>query len=134
MKFFAVLTSLVAVATAQSVTFTTPRSGGTLSRGSPTTITIQRPTTSTTVQSVSIVLSLDACTGSTCPNPSSALGTILFAGPFNPTGSPPSQSFNVTIPATFPSGEAEILATHFSLTGTGPTASTEIDGEIIFVR
>ncbi|VDC07748.1 unnamed protein product [Peniophora sp. CBMAI 1063] len=134
MKFFAVLASLVAVASAQSVSFTTPRSGGTLTRGAPTTIVVQRPVTSTPVQSVSIVISLDACTGSSCPNPSSALGTILFAGPFTPAGSPPSQSFNVTIPTTFPAGEAEILATHFSLTGTGPTASTEIDGEIIFVR
>jgi hypothetical protein len=75
-------------------------------------------TTTTNVQSVSIVLSILACPGGSCPNAGTDIGTVLFAGPFNPTGTTtPEQSFNVTIPTTFAAGTAEFLATHFGLSG-----------------
>jgi len=133
MKLFAVIASLIVAATAQTISITSPPPGGSLRRGTNATITVQRPNTTTAVQDVSIVLSLDPCTGTTCPNPSEQLGTILFAGPFAPTGSTPTQSFTVAIPGTLPSGEAELLATHFALTGTGPAPFTQVVGQVILL-
>ncbi|KAI0315828.1 hypothetical protein OF83DRAFT_320559 [Amylostereum chailletii] len=138
MKVLAALASLVAAAAAQSISIASPAPGATLSRGTPTTIDIQRPVTSTAVQDVSVVISIGACSGGSCPDPSTTLGTILFVGPYSPqvlsAGRAPEQLFNVTIPSAFPSGEAELLVTHFALTGTGPAPFTEVRGEILFVR
>ncbi|KAI0031372.1 hypothetical protein K488DRAFT_13588, partial [Vararia minispora EC-137] len=106
-----------AAVAAQSVSIVSPAPGQTLTRGDSINVIIARPTTSTNVQSVSIVLSILACPNNSCPNAGSDLGTVLFAGPFSPTGNPPEQAFNVTIPTTQATGTAEFLATHFGLSG-----------------
>ncbi|OAA44197.1 hypothetical protein NOR_03925 [Metarhizium rileyi] len=86
-----------------------------------------------TVQEVSIVLSILPCPDGTCPNAGADLGTIFSAGSFQPTGQPPKQTFSVTIPESFPVGPAELLATHFVLTGAGHAPMLQIAGEIVFV-
>lgn len=77
-----------------------------------------------TVQEVSVVLSILPCPDGACPNAGEDLGTILSAGPFQPAGQPPQQTFNITVPESFPVGYAELVATHFVLTGVSQLVPT----------
>ena len=47
------------------------------------------------------------------------MGNILFFGPYtpNPNGSPPSQTFTVTIPAGTQKGRAQLGVAHLALIG-----------------
>ncbi|EFY92588.1 hypothetical protein MAC_01224 [Metarhizium acridum CQMa 102] len=117
MKFLALPPlALLGLASAQQISIESPRPGTTLHRNRPTDMVVQTQNNGT-VQEVSVVLSILPCPDGTCPNAGEDLGTILSAGPFQPTGQPPEQKFSINIPESFPVGYAELLATHFVLTG-----------------
>lgn len=79
-----------------------------------------------TVQEVSVVLSILPCPDGSCPNAGEDLGTILSVGPFQPVGQPPEQTFNITVPDSFPVGYAELVATHFVLRGVSHLVPTRL--------
>ncbi|KZZ94390.1 hypothetical protein AAL_05357 [Moelleriella libera RCEF 2490] len=135
-KLGAVLAALAAstAVSAQSIEFKSPRPGTTVHRERQTVLTVQTPNNGTAVQEVSLVLSILPCPDDSCLDAGQNLGTLLYTGPFAPTGQPtPQQAFNVTIPAAFPVGPAELLATHFVLRGDGHAPYVQIGGEIVFV-
>ncbi|KAG5995443.1 hypothetical protein E4U43_003027 [Claviceps pusilla] len=128
MKFSPLLTlALAAVATAQNIYIRRPRPGASLDRAIPFPVIIQTPTNGLTLQEVGLVISLLPCPGDSCPNAGGNIGTVLYSGLFDPQGTPtPQQTFNITIPGSFPLGAAELLATHFVLIG--------IAGELVYVE
>ncbi|KAG5982694.1 hypothetical protein E4U55_001517 [Claviceps digitariae] len=136
MKFSSFLAlAFAAVATAQNIYIKRPRPGASLDRETPFPVIVQTPTNGTSLQEIALVLSILPCPGNSCPNAGENIGTILYSGPFEPQGQPtPQQTFNLTIPGSFPVGAAELLATQFVLIGTGHAPMLQIAGEIIYVE
>ena len=73
---------------------------------------------------VAIVVSLATCNGHGCLDPQDLLGPTLYKGGFNPQYpdhptplNVPQQNFTVTVPETFPSGQAVLSVVHLSLVG-----------------
>ncbi|KHN95209.1 uncharacterized protein MAM_06920 [Metarhizium album ARSEF 1941] len=138
------LAPLAAVASASvQIAIKSPRPGATLHRQRPSEMVVQTPNNDTTAaREVSLVLSVVPCPESACPNAGDGLGTVLYAGPFRPVApaaapgapaGPPEQAFQVDVPASFPVGPAELLATHFVLTGDNLSPLLQIAGEVVFV-
>ncbi|KAH7911454.1 hypothetical protein BJ138DRAFT_1150657 [Hygrophoropsis aurantiaca] len=72
---------------------------------------------------VGIALATTSCSGGSCPQPSARLGSVLYAGPFNPTAHATGgfyQNFTVTIPDYMTKGPAIFTLTHLCLLGAGP--------------
>ncbi|KAI0061527.1 hypothetical protein BV25DRAFT_1838998 [Artomyces pyxidatus] len=134
MKFalFAVLTSLAAAVSAQSITIGSPAVGTSITPGTNITVQVNRPNSLTGSQEVAIVISLAACAGP-CPDPADRLGSTLYAGSFNPQypANPrpwdqPQQNFTVAVPAYLPAGPAQLSVVHLSLVAAGPFPLFEI--------
>ncbi|KAK9444157.1 hypothetical protein VB005_01903 [Metarhizium brunneum] len=134
MKLLAPLLALAGlhIASAQQISIKSPRPGTVVHRNTPTAMTVQTENNGT-VQEVSVVLSILPCPDGSCPNAGEDLGTILSVGPFQPVGQPPEQTFNITIPDSFPVGYAELVATHFVLRGDKHAPFLQIAGEIVIV-
>jgi hypothetical protein len=66
-----------------------------------------------------------------CPDPTDRLGTVLYAGAFNPQFPPPStpnhepqQNFTVTVPSFFQSGQTvQLAALVYTLVGVSAVLS-----------
>ncbi|KID86043.1 hypothetical protein MGU_06735 [Metarhizium guizhouense ARSEF 977] len=129
MKLLAPLLALVGLASAQQISITSPRPGSLVHRNTPTALVVQTENNGT-VQEVSVVLSILPCPDGACPNAGEDLGTILSAGPFQPAGQPPQQTFNITVPESFPVGYAELVATHFVLTGVSQLVPDLVGGGV----
>ncbi|KAG6084801.1 hypothetical protein E4U30_001748 [Claviceps sp. LM220 group G6] len=138
MKFSPFLAlALAGISMAQSIGIRKPRPGASLDRGTPIPITIQTPTDGLKLREVSLVISMASCPDGKCPNAGDNIGMILYAGPFNPQAqgtATPQETFNITIPNNFPTGAAELLATHFLLVGEGGSPRVQIAGEIVYVE
>ncbi|KAG5957708.1 hypothetical protein E4U58_005702 [Claviceps cyperi] len=138
MKFLPFLAlALAGVSVAQRINIRKPRPGASLDRGTPIPVTVQTPTEGLKLREVSVVISLASCPDGKCPDAGEDIGMILYTGPFNPQGTGPGgpqETFNVTIPDSFPTGAAELLATHFLLVGEGGSPRVQIAGEIIYVE
>ncbi|KAG6141898.1 hypothetical protein E4U12_004105 [Claviceps purpurea] len=136
MKFSPFLALVLAgVSVAQSINIRKPRPGASLDRGTPIPVTIQALTDGLKIQEVSVVISMATCPEGKCPSAGDNIGTILYAGPFQPQGAgTPQETFNITIPNSFPTGPAELLATHFLLVGEGGSPRVQIAGMIIYVE
>ncbi|KAG6009009.1 hypothetical protein E4U21_003340 [Claviceps maximensis] len=136
MKFSPLVTlALAAVATAQNIRIRRPRPGASLDRETPFTVIIQTPTNGTILRHVSIVISLLPCPDGSCPNAGENLGIILYSGPFEPKGGPtPEQTFNMTVPGSFPPGPAEFLATQFVMIGEKCAPKLQIAGEYVYIE
>ncbi|KII83237.1 hypothetical protein PLICRDRAFT_127414 [Plicaturopsis crispa FD-325 SS-3] len=128
MKFSALLALplLAASALAQSIEIGAPPAGTIAARGSTLTIEVDRPNSLTGSQEIALVIALEPCSTG-CRPPSSALGSILYSGAYNPEysatpadGKPPHQNFTVQIPSGTQLGTNLLTVTHFSLVGAGP--------------
>ncbi|KAJ7434517.1 hypothetical protein B0H11DRAFT_1757567 [Mycena galericulata] len=133
MKFFSSLVMSAMLATAafaQNVDIGAPADGATVTPGTNITVEVDRPDTLTGSIEVAVVIGFLSCVpfnAQTCPPPSEIIGQILYNGPYDPefrTGpglpnKPPYQNFTVAIPASAPTGPAQISVTHFGLVGAG---------------
>jgi len=128
MRFFSALFSLLAVATtavvAQTADIGAPADMTEVPAGSNFTAMIERPDSLTGSTEIAVVIGLLTCPEE-CPTPAQEMGTILYNGPFDPqfttapgTGAlPPHQNFTLTVPASFPKGNAQMGVAHFALVG-----------------
>lgn len=70
---------------------------------------------------VGIALALNSCTNGVCPKPVQALGSVLYAGPWNPSILQPGvgfyQNFTFQLSQYQPAGPAIFTLTHFCLAG-----------------
>jgi len=74
-------------------------------------------------EEIAIVIAIQSCPSGNCLPVSEDMGTVLYEGPFNPQfGSgayDPYEDFSVQLPASFPTGQAQLGLAHFSLVGVG---------------
>ncbi|KAJ7434501.1 hypothetical protein B0H11DRAFT_2040660 [Mycena galericulata] len=131
MKLFSSLIMSIMLATAafaQSCDIGAPADGATVTPGTNITVEVDRPDTLTGSTEVAVVIGFLSCGGfyaQNCPPPSEILGEILYLGPYDPEfqygpglpNKPPYQNFTVAIPASAPTGPAQISVIHFSLVG-----------------
>ncbi|TRM70273.1 hypothetical protein BD626DRAFT_476891 [Schizophyllum amplum] len=125
MKFTALfsLLSVAATVTAQNIALSFPTANATVTAGQNTTVQVSFPNSLTSVQHVSLVISLASC-GQANECPSSAyetLGTPMYVGGFDPqyheSALPPYQNFSVQIPEGTAEGTNLLTVAHFMLLG-----------------
>ena len=69
---------------------------------------------------VGIALAIDSCNNGVCPQPQDQLGSVLYAGPFTPTGHGSGgfyQNFTLQVPDYMTPGPAIFTLTHLCLIG-----------------
>ncbi|KAJ7202019.1 hypothetical protein GGX14DRAFT_156330 [Mycena pura] len=116
--------ALVASAFAQIVHISAPADGATVHAGDEITVEVDQPDSLSSSTPIAIVFGFQPCGTSqgSCTLPLEGMGTtILYNGPFKPAfhndGKEPSQNFTFTIPATAPTGPAQLNLAHFQLMG-----------------
>ncbi|EIW76490.1 hypothetical protein CONPUDRAFT_111470 [Coniophora puteana RWD-64-598 SS2] len=123
-SFLVVAAGFASSALAQTINIGYPTSGTTLHRGKSVTVEIQRPNSIMGCTEVGIALAVIGCSSaSSCPSPSQQLGSVLYSGPFTPTGHGQAgyyQNFTVTIPDYLNPGPGLFSLTHLCLIGAGP--------------
>ncbi|KAH7920630.1 hypothetical protein BV22DRAFT_1198763 [Leucogyrophana mollusca] len=125
MKFFSVfafLAASAATAYSQTIELGYPTDGTVLSPGETVEAQVVRPNSIIGCTEVGIALAINSCPDGECTPPSSALGNVLYAGPFTPTahvGDGYYQNFTVTIPDYLDEGSAIFTLTHLCLLGAG---------------
>ncbi|KAG6841139.1 hypothetical protein C0991_001415 [Blastosporella zonata] len=130
MKFFASIISaslFIAVAMAQNISIIQPSTGSSFTQGRRMTVQVMRSAYTPAPTEVGCVIAVASCQTGTCPDPKSQIGSVLYTGQFSEFGDgeyDDYQNFNVTIPAGFPLGPAQLTVTRFFLTGAGPTPTT----------
>ncbi|KDQ51227.1 hypothetical protein JAAARDRAFT_163825 [Jaapia argillacea MUCL 33604] len=131
MKFFLVVATLALSAIAQTINIGAPAEGSTVCAGCNINVEVDRPNSLSGSEEVAIVIAMRSCNSGGCISPESALGTVLYAGPYNPQYSatpdwkPPHQNFTVEVPTFFITGKATLSVTHLSLVGAGFTPVLE---------
>ncbi|KDQ51242.1 hypothetical protein JAAARDRAFT_140580 [Jaapia argillacea MUCL 33604] len=131
LKFFLTIATIIMTAFAQTISIGAPADGLTVSSGSNITIEVDRPNSISGSKEVAIVIALRSCNTGGCIDPASALGIVLYTGPYNPQYSsppdqkPPHQNFSVQVPTSFTPGKATLSVTHLALIGAGPTPMLE---------
>ncbi|KAL7278339.1 hypothetical protein ACG7TL_008315 [Trametes sanguinea] len=143
MKFFSVLSILASLAAAQKAVILAPEPMSVLAPGDDFVVDVDRPVSTTNADEVAIAIGLLSCAQlsplKTCNtvDTSSGIGTVLYAGPFDPELRPGGtdfyQNFTVTVPADFPSGEAALAVAHFSLVGALSWPMFEVVNETIII-
>ncbi|KAI0315831.1 hypothetical protein OF83DRAFT_1061446 [Amylostereum chailletii] len=140
MKFFAVVAALVAAVAAQNIEIGYPAAGASVKAGDPMFVQVNRPNSLTGSTEVTVVVSMASCSNG-CIDPSEYLGSTLYHGAFDPeyptNRTPqdvPQQKFTVTVPDTFPAGQAVLSVVHLSLVGAGPFPLYEIKNVTVNVE
>lgn len=125
MKLLSLLVFIVLAftATSQTIDIGYPTNGDVLHAGGQLTAKIDRPDSIIGCTEVGIALAIISCVNGQCPSPSERLGSVLYAGPFDPQahgGGGFYQNFTVTVPSSLSSGQALFTLTHLCLLGAGP--------------
>ncbi|KAG2121922.1 hypothetical protein DEU56DRAFT_833223 [Suillus clintonianus] len=133
-----VATALMAASVcAQGAFINLPTPGSSITAGTNFTVQIGRPDTITGSQEISIVIGIQSCPTGNCLPLNWDLGTVLYAGPFNPQfGSgayDPYEDFSVQIPASFVTGQAQLGLAHFSLIGELFWPNLQLVNETVYV-
>ncbi|KAF9235577.1 hypothetical protein BU15DRAFT_77894 [Melanogaster broomeanus] len=118
----AVLAFVVTSGFAQTIELGYPTNGAVLHRGKNFTAEVILPFSMASCIQVGIALALDSCSNGVCPQPQSQLGSVLYAGPWNPVTLKPGQGyyqdFTMQISEYQPKGHAIFTLTHLCLLGT----------------
>ncbi|KAH7909632.1 hypothetical protein BJ138DRAFT_206480 [Hygrophoropsis aurantiaca] len=131
MKFFSVFTVLAAstaLAFGSFIELGFPQNGANFHANQEVTAQVILPESMASCIDVGIALAINNCQNGVCPQPSSALGDVLYAGPFTPTNHGNGkffQNITVTLPDYVQKGEAIFSLTHLCLAGARPTPFLE---------
>ncbi|KAH7930620.1 hypothetical protein BV22DRAFT_1028079 [Leucogyrophana mollusca] len=133
MKFFSSVVVLAAaaasaIASPGSVKIGYPTPGTILFPGENVKVQVIQPNHMDTNIQVGIALAIDQCENNVCDDPSQKLGSVLYAGQFEPTasiGGGRYQNFTVTLPDYIGAGPGIFTVTHLSLIGAGPYPELE---------
>ncbi|KAG6829721.1 hypothetical protein H0H92_003680 [Tricholoma furcatifolium] len=139
MKLFAPLSALAfaAMAMAQGNQISLPAAGAKIKGGSNTVVRFQRFNGPTYLQEVGIAIAFLSCGSSPCDQSLDRLGTVLYAGSYNPTAHGAGgtyEDFTVTIPDT--KGPAQLGIGHYFVVGVSylqspPGLKLQADGDDI---
>ncbi|KAH7882660.1 hypothetical protein F5I97DRAFT_1832311 [Phlebopus sp. FC_14] len=111
------LTIFTLSAFAQSTQLNYPPPGSTVTAGSDITVQVGMGGYPENIDVVSIVIGLIPCNGGQCSPPNEFLGTVLYQGPYNPQPGNYFENYTVTVPQSFPAGEASLGVINFFLVG-----------------
>ena len=128
------LVLLAGLALAQSTQITVPPPGSTLTAGGDTTVQVYMGVLTCIVMThlfahtriqgypenidvVAIVIGLSQCLGGECYPASSFMGDILYQGPYTPQPGNYYANYTVTVPQSFPAGEASLNVINFFMVG-----------------
>ncbi|GLA72717.1 hypothetical protein AtubIFM55763_003602 [Aspergillus tubingensis] len=102
MKSILSLVLYTATALAQGIYIESPAAGTELKAGETITVQIGRPGFPENIAEIGIAIGIESCSGSSgCTAPDSAIGNLLYSGPYDPqsNGPPyPYENFTVTVP------------------------------------
>ncbi|KAG1841832.1 hypothetical protein F4604DRAFT_1939182 [Suillus subluteus] len=120
-KTLVATTLMVVSVCAQGAFINLPTPGSDITAGTNFTVQIGRPDTITGSEEISIVIAIQSCPTGNCLPVSEDMGTVLYAGPFNPQfgsgAEDPYEDFSVQVPASFTTGQAQLGLAHFTLVG-----------------
>ncbi|KIJ69747.1 hypothetical protein HYDPIDRAFT_77261 [Hydnomerulius pinastri MD-312] len=131
MKFFsvaAVLATAVASVFGQTIELGYPTNGAVLTAGQNFNAQVIQPESMASCIQVGIALAVNSCSNGVCPQPTEQLGSVLYAGPWTPTGHAQGgfyQNFTVQVNDYMPKGQAIFTLTHLCLLGGGPVPFLE---------
>ncbi|KAF9226920.1 hypothetical protein BS17DRAFT_749186 [Gyrodon lividus] len=124
MKFLPVcviVVSAVVSTLGQTIELGYPTDGTVLKAGQNFGAQVILPYSMASCINVGIALALDSCSNGVCPQPTQQLGSVLYAGPWNPTTLEPGvgfyQNFTLQLSEYQPIGAAIFTLTHFCLAG-----------------
>ncbi|KAI9463438.1 hypothetical protein HD554DRAFT_2124169 [Boletus coccyginus] len=120
MQLFNTVLSLVLLAgsaLAQSTQITFPPPGSTLTAAGDTTVQVYMGGYPENIDVVAIVIGLSQCLGGECYPASSYMGSILYQGPYTPQPGNYYANYTVTVPQSFPVGEASLNVINFFMVG-----------------
>ncbi|KLO10767.1 hypothetical protein SCHPADRAFT_502195 [Schizopora paradoxa] len=133
MKTIFAVVALAASAFAQTVNIGFPLPGQNISAGSSVNVQVEEGRQLDALTEIGIAVTLQHCQQNPCEDVSEDLGTIFFAGPFQPqnfqppaSSGEPYQNFTVNIPSSFAKGPAVFSVPHAALFGLGPEFFTQI--------
>jgi len=133
MKSVFVFVALASSAFAQRVAIGFPVPGQNIPAGSSINVQVQEGASLSSSTEIGIAVTLQHCQQNPCEDLSQDLGTVFYAGAYQPQRfDPPSasgapyQNFTVNIPQGFQKGPAVFSVPHSNLVGAGPSLSTEI--------
>ncbi|KLO10776.1 hypothetical protein SCHPADRAFT_502683 [Schizopora paradoxa] len=133
MKFVFATLAFAAAALAQRVAITFPNQGQNIPAGSSINVQVAEGDQLSSVKEIGIAVTLQHCQQNPCEDVEDDLGTIFYAGPYQPQfftpPSPPGapyQNFTINIASSFPKGPAVFSVSHAQLLGAGPFLFTEI--------
>ncbi|KAI1794789.1 hypothetical protein LXA43DRAFT_86903 [Ganoderma leucocontextum] len=133
MKFTLTLVAFAASALAQRVHISSPKNLAEVKAGSKITVELDRPNSLTASTEVAIAIGLWPCGGpkgtSKCASTdvSKVLGDVVYHGAYKPEynsktpSKSPHQTFEITVPKSFSSGQVSLGVAHLSLVGAGAT-------------
>ncbi|KAG2065788.1 hypothetical protein BDR04DRAFT_1121608 [Suillus decipiens] len=133
-----VATTLMAVsACAQNAYINLPAPGSDITAGTNFTVQIGLPNNLTGSKEIAIVIAIQSCPTGDCLSIDWDMGTILYAGPFNPQygsgADDPYEDFSVQVPASFATGQAQLGLAHFNLIGELYWPSLQLVNETVYV-
>ncbi|KAG2127324.1 hypothetical protein BD769DRAFT_1387796 [Suillus cothurnatus] len=122
-KALVATTLMVASICAQNAYISLPAPGSNITAGTNFTVQISLP---------------DVLSNWNCFPVSEAMGTVLYAGPFNPQLAPGvydplNENFSVHIPVFFPTGQAQLGLAHFDLVGANNFPFLQLVNETVYV-
>lgn len=136
-KALVATTLMVVSVCAQSAFINLPAPGSDITAGANFTVQIGLPDNLTGSKEIAIVIALQSCPTGNCLPVSEDMGTILYAGPFNPQfGSGafiPYEDFSVQVPASFATGQAQLGLAHFNLVGELYWPYLQLANETVYV-
>ncbi|KAG8215382.1 hypothetical protein J3R82DRAFT_8981 [Butyriboletus roseoflavus] len=110
-------TFLAGSALAQGTLLTLPPPGSTLTTGSNITVQVGMGGYPENIDVVAIVIGLMPCYGGSCSSASSFMGDILYQGPYTPQPGSYFENYTVTVPPSFPPGEASLNVINLFMVG-----------------
>ncbi|KIJ69746.1 hypothetical protein HYDPIDRAFT_77599 [Hydnomerulius pinastri MD-312] len=125
----AVLASVIVSSFGQTIELGYPVDGAVLTAGQDFSAQVILPYSMASCIQVGIALAVNSCSNGVCPQPTSQLGDVLYAGAWNPTTLKPGyglyQNFTVQISEYMTQGPAVFTLTHLCLLGAGPAPLLE---------
>ncbi|KLO18609.1 hypothetical protein SCHPADRAFT_925066 [Schizopora paradoxa] len=133
MKSIFALVALASAVFAQRVSIGFPAPGQNIPAGSSINVQVQEGAAQSPSTEIGIAVTLQHCQQNPCEDVSQDLGTVFYAGAYQPqrfdppaASGAPYQNFTVNIPQGFQKGPAVFSVPHSNLIGAGPSVSTEI--------
>ncbi|KAG9310835.1 hypothetical protein JVU11DRAFT_8688 [Chiua virens] len=140
MRFFKTpfaLPFLVASTFAQTVLIDSPTPGTTIQAGANYTVQLEYPIYIENNEWFYVALGILSCPSTGCLSPDSGLGPIIGQATYNGVVGPANnifQNISVSIPASTPSGEANIAVAGFSVAGASYVPGLHFSNVTVYVN